>query len=857
MTKKIDVGKINGNFYGGLPYTASWNFNDGGNPSTLNVSVVNSMGVYPNIDGDLTYNKKVTVSLGSLNFVGYLVGYNIEKTPEQKILNLEYVDASADLERYYVGLYKRHGLKTGDSKNLIIVGKEYNPCDTDRDSTVSAAETSSSAVIDPCDPCPYMPDDKYKSSCDQARTDFQIWEVYYTFNDLISQLPVSVLGNAADVNLNFRAQHTGTLKSVLSAWCSDLGLAYYWDPFQGGIVFVDRSKPILAPRNLENTDNIIDYKFGASKKNTFSRGFIGYIAKQGEFKSYKCETTDVNSFQTVSPLTVGDLLNAQNYTAVENEVAFKEISCAMSRFGKPLRDAYIWFEYYKITGAQAAKQIVYDSTTSSGSRNIITPLGKMKILRVYHPSLSDANSGEFPSINRQVIPNEYKAMEDTDKKAGLSADNPSWYYFVAEVDDELADSQFKAEENIGKNFMGKYWYKYYNTPIPGADNAHTQVTTDTPDGSNAKFYISRGDLAALELFGFGHEQGSNIDRLAKKTTEDTKDGVKLAPQTKLTSAQSFLLVDRPIKFLPTDDQIKDYDALFKWYQEYTPQMMGTDGRPDIIYSLWPEAKNNKNVRLFMARQYDQFKVGYESARHPLEPNSMTIKTKTQEDGVGNQVVTNIGSYGLINNNCVKLTIGSGRSDSNDISKTDIVIYTPPQSLNINGLSSGGGYVVFAQPSADFPKILPKVQYTLAIPAAETDVARLDYNYKEIQEENLNLITNSRTCRPSESQLSTYANEIGKSSAYSMAEVQNTVSIKLPGIVPEIFGINQALNSIQINISENSSYTTYNFEDKIIQRPGEEYITQYILDKAKGMRSLGANSFTTAQANQVSIGMRGL
>ena len=44
--KILELKEIKGNFYGGLPYSVSWDFNDGESPSKLKISVVNQQGKY-------------------------------------------------------------------------------------------------------------------------------------------------------------------------------------------------------------------------------------------------------------------------------------------------------------------------------------------------------------------------------------------------------------------------------------------------------------------------------------------------------------------------------------------------------------------------------------------------------------------------------------------------------------------------------------------------------------------------------------------------------------------------------------------------------------------------------------------
>jgi len=179
--KIITIQGINGNFHGGYPFIANWNFNDGSSPSTLTVSVVNSNGTYSISDNDLSYQNTTSVSLGSFTFNGYLVGYDIEESAQQTILTLEYIDKSVDLERWSVGLNNRHGQGSNAPARMILVGREYGPCDDNLDSTTKF-QNQSKSKIDPCDPCPNMPANGYLNICQDDYTNLKLLPVYYTFN---------------------------------------------------------------------------------------------------------------------------------------------------------------------------------------------------------------------------------------------------------------------------------------------------------------------------------------------------------------------------------------------------------------------------------------------------------------------------------------------------------------------------------------------------------------------------------------------------------------------------------------------------------------------------------------------------
>jgi hypothetical protein len=182
--------------------------------------------------------------LGNFKFNGYLIGYDIEESAQQNILTLQYIDQSILLEKWNVGLNGRHGLNgtrgQRDNKpgNMILVGRTYGPCDGNLDST-STYTNKAGGLVDPCDPCPNLPANAYKNSCQEDMLSLKILPVYYTFNELldnIAECGLNVAEKPRDGAIKtHRAQHVGTLKSVLSAWCSELGLAYYFDPVNNNL----------------------------------------------------------------------------------------------------------------------------------------------------------------------------------------------------------------------------------------------------------------------------------------------------------------------------------------------------------------------------------------------------------------------------------------------------------------------------------------------------------------------------------------------------------------------------------------------------------------------------------------------
>jgi hypothetical protein len=83
----------------------------------------------------------------------------------------------------------------------------------------------------------------------------------------------------------------------------------------------------------------------------------------------------------------------------------------------------------------------------------------------------------------------------------------------------------------------------------------------------------------------------------------------------------------------------------------------------------------------------------------------------------------------------------------------------------------------------------------------------------------------------------------------MTEVQRTASFKVAGLMPITqYGVADGLSSVQITVSDNGVYTSYTFEDKVVQPPSEGYFMQNLIDKTKAIGSLNGNMPTTNEIN---------
>jgi hypothetical protein len=898
--RTINVDNLKGDFFGGLPYNVSWDFGDGTTPSKLTVSVVNEKGTYQSPRNELGFRSPKTISIGKFKFNGYLIAYSSRGSADQKTLDLTYVDKSIDLDRYFVGLNQQYGDKKSTSSNnrLILLGKEYHPCDTDMDSTVEYDE-SSKRVIDTCDPCPDMPPTKYDFACDPILADFKIFPVYYTFNELIGKIPstFNVAFSNANKYKNFKASYTGTLKDVLNSWCSDLGLAFYWDPFQNSLQIISRDTKLEI--STEIPEDAVESELGGSVENTFSQGFIGYFAKDGEVKSYDCT---LSTLENLASLTIKDLNSKEekkdagasgssDYTKYEAQ----EIAAALSYYSNSLRNAFLWFNYYGILEAKDLEKYQETGDTESGKipSQALGFFGNLSIKKVCAPGIENNGNEYFIRINKLLNQKDKDVLNlSAGKKPAGTLDKPNYYFFIGEMSEEFFTSESNREQSLGKDFMGKYWYSRYKATVPGSNNISAQVTTESPDGDGSgEWYYESSSLKNHPLFKFGHSEDSTVGKLVAKLYKSDKENEKAFQEfgkdtdkgKKKLLQNAFVLMERHNVWYPPEDQIKWYESLFRWYDDQIFQKFAqSDGRPPILYAIYPEAKENPNIKLYVARVGSKESFAIEKKLLQVKDHKAEIgdqkswtqsfKKDTTESVYGEVTTKNICPYGLgPENKFVSLQVGDSKleiqtpvggfaevmagtgdqenpdytSSGSDGNKNNANVLFGEEEIKGNKV----GYDLVINCSNKFKKYLPKIQYVVSEnPQKQESAAKVGYSWKEIQEDNLNLFKKNpdkspgkdESCLPLKEDLTKYMEKYQEYTSFAMTDVQDSLTFKVAGVFPHTYGASDGLNSVQITVSDGGVFTTYTFEDKIIQPPSDTFIEQSIKDlkNSSPIKSIG-------------------
>ena len=956
--KILELKEIKGNFYGGLPYSVSWDFNDGESPSKLKISVVNQQGKYGT--PVLSFQTDETIQLDNFNFKGYLVSFNLNSSVNQKTLDLEYIDKSIDLEKYFVVLYTKNADKFDgeftQGTNLIIVGKPYHPCDSNMDSTLSFTNEVRVKDVDWCDPCPFMPPDKYKEACNPDRANFEIFPVYYTFNELLNKIEKAIksftIEKPTEPDKFIKRDYEGSLKSVLSSWCEELGLAYYFDPESNTLKFIDRSKRPIQIQTFTDASapDMIDLNTSESIENTFSRGYIATYSKAGEDKSYDCNNERI---VTVRCLTTQDLyidgknpdesnvyiddntVSEDNFfsdgeakkqpkksaptQAPEQPVASKDASgnikakdaadveellTTVSYLGEPAHNAFAWFWYYQIKTASDAENkyriaSYEEEATEEGQKKVLRYFGNMKIRDVYSANNPDeAKQTSFVTCRNKMDREKRSLLEAECKAREFTEQDPGYYFIVAEFNEEYFDKQVKIRTDRAENFLGKYWHKKFgvNFLIAGGDNKNVEITVECPDGGKGEWYKENETAQGLPIFGFGHLEKSKIGKLFEDILDnqveiETKDKTYFKTLKEFgpdsidlrKASSSFVLIDREVKWFPDKSSFANYESLFKWYSDVAPNVYNdTDGRPKFLFDLYPEAKNNSNIKIFICRDlskepdraFDQ--VEFSTVDHPIEPKKRQQYTKDQQDGFGNTTVIKKGPWGLNGRKCVKIKLPGidlftpvqcfGNNEIITEGYRDLTVSEKQDELTRDitgtfvdlGIKDGSngtaGYRALLKAQQTFYKILPKLKYLYIKPPQELKkVGKVEYSIKDLSsEQNMEQFKRS-LCLISKDQFSELAKKYEATSWISQIKPLKKASFKLAGSYPKKYTVDEGLVSVQITIGDDGAYTSYAFEDKIIKPPSEQVLADYMQFANTSVPVGGQRSVTSMDMRNVKVG----
>ena len=507
------------------------------------------------------------------------------------------------------------------------------------------------------------------------------------------------------------------------------------------------------------------------------------------------------------------------------------VSTALAYYPAQVRLCYLWFAVLGL----------YSHTDAKNFGSVIKEIGNMEVIKTYSAGDDDTKyifdclaytgAGGFPA----VAPQEYiDYVKSEDQKNGRGTNNPSFYFMLAKFDLDLFNKQEERDVRRAKNFLGRYFYRSYDKmAVAGGDNENTQVNIQA-GGASAQFHPRGEYIQQTPIFSFGHKPTSTIgkiestlgtDSTTNNTNITTPSGTK---ESKIRTLKSFILLDRSdaAKYSPHENEFEDWKDTWKWYEHAAPQMIGNDGRPDIITLLDGESLVDPSIRLFLVREVNSgvFTYSTGTADNPWDKGPKT--RHRSYEGLTNNASGGGADFPVDNDTDARYGLMSPQSVSISL-PASLVVIPPSQSISLSG-NSGAGFRVIVKCDSAYQKVVPKFQKTAYINVADTNVAKVDYIYKEIDADTLIAITNQQECLPKDNDIKTYVDKFGSYMKTTNSSQAGRASVRALGVLPLSYGIDKGLVSAQITMGENGVYTDYTFEDQIIVPPSDDVIQSELI-----------------------------
>ena len=611
--EKIEPIKVNGSsrIYGGDIYfcSVSLKFNEA--PNEVQINVVNDNGRYnpPNVN----LSEKKDIEIGKLK-LGKMVAYKYRErfSSQGKILEVYFIDGSYILDKIFVGLIGKHAWsqdyknqiqrfnekpfteiigirKFNDEKgkeeeekttkvhekvnaNFYIIGRQFHPCDINKDNLIDFKEATN---FDFCDPCPSCPEDKFENRC-QELSYMQIFDVGYSLQDLEDALkadPISLDGFEIEVNFQgipsqgganknpkkfFYRDHFGPMREVLNSWANDFGCVWFLENKndKNTIQFIDISSREIEinPESIisQYRDSLVSYEKEATAENTAQRGNISWYERAGEKKDYSCSkaTTVI-----LSALYGTDFIGNKDRETVKGlkyNSNFYMMGGILKAYNPTLRNIWWIRNVYEITNPTTAaeyitsiEEILKKQNSSSSSsedeevpkidNKIIYEMGNMRILSVITKEPINGNS-EFHNVAK----NQYNNLKNTmNSYERLRFEQKSGYFIVAYIDDKALQQIYDLEDEL-YDFAGKFYVREHMFRLCGITGNDEFVRNNTniesADGS-AQIYSKKDGIGTNPLSKFKYYKSGYLGCIMGKGNLSNAPVAK--PSKNLKSTQGF------------------------------------------------------------------------------------------------------------------------------------------------------------------------------------------------------------------------------------------------------------------------------------------------------------------------------
>jgi hypothetical protein len=420
MIKTIPNVTIDGanRAFGGYIYSVDYNANFAEQPSVLKIYIVNESGVYNISKEDLTtQGSPVQIKIGTkITLFMYPMSYSYEDSPDGKLLQVEYLDESiVFLDKVVVKLREPSRIVNQvvvslpeTYENTIILGSE----------DYSLIELTDAGIRSGLELGGYVDKEIILNHA----------PINYTFPELLEKIAsfVAVIPSLDKTANKYRKDFNGRLREVLSAWCNDLGLGFYWENRK--LNFIDLRNPanLSAVKSLADSikeqNKVVNFNESFSLRDTFTRAIHGTNYKNGEVQSATTIGTGADTNYYLSNILIDNIPwdgNISHYVTGTNA----KLRINAARYG------IAFFKTMSFVGSDYIGKDIQDAYDQT------------KI--AYKLLASKTNGGTTPTLDRIT------------ETTGIAPTDYNWYSYTYSADANL-EKNFKVYESLAK-FIGRFY----------------------------------------------------------------------------------------------------------------------------------------------------------------------------------------------------------------------------------------------------------------------------------------------------------------------------------------------------------------------------------------------------------------
>ena len=448
---------INGSnrFANGYIYGCSFSLGYSEAPTQISFNLVPSDGLSSFADITPNLNSEYTLDIGGIIFTKTkLIEANESTSVGQKVLTISFVDGSYILDKIYIGLVERHKDATKTRQVVFNVPMYCSNCEgTGSNRFTLPVVRGLSGVPNTYDSISVDPkkggyiilgiEQFVEGVCD-------VPDVAYNFTSLLSSIQAAgiIIQGLVDINPNYFQNYTGTLREVLSNWCSDFGYTFFWDFTTNSIQGLDLKVPVISVNNVYEQIKsnpkvpVENINFSKTLIGTYDQSLVSYYLKPSRSKN---NTLTRYEKVTWTCIKLKDVVNPE-FSSGRDAESFA-VSCGLQKFYPTTRSLY---NFYYLGGGLPGVGNEYN-------QKLALAMG-LKTLGITLPGATALFDAGYSN----------KVFQDALIKF------PAGYFHVYLYSRDLESRWEQFESNIADNFIGRFFTSSKTPPKDQTDcNAYS------------------------------------------------------------------------------------------------------------------------------------------------------------------------------------------------------------------------------------------------------------------------------------------------------------------------------------------------------------------------------------------------